>query len=171
MDALFADLTDPGIVISVVGLDSHLPGRQGNHWQPALLQRHGAQGNGDLLPRGKQHIQFAPGRMGVDLVGFFDQVIRRVALGGKHDDYIIACFICISDNICHMVYALCIGHGRTAEFLHNQTHSCSLLFLLYSRKKSCCSIVRRPLIPVHKVLRTPAALPHTAATFPAAFSA
>ena len=58
LDALGIDLLDAGVGIGAGGLDAHLPGGKAHHRQAHVLQRHSAQGDGDLLSGTQEHIHF-----------------------------------------------------------------------------------------------------------------
>ena len=89
-DPLGVDLLDPGIGMYLGGLDAHLPCRQRHAGQAHGLQCHGAQGDGDLLAGGQQHIHLPLGRLRVDLLRLGNEIVRRVPLGGQDYDDVIA---------------------------------------------------------------------------------
>ena len=132
LDALGVDALDAGVGVDGGGLDAHLPGRQGHAGQAHGLQRHGAKSHGNLLPRGKKHIQLPLGGVGVDLLRLFNQVVGGVPLGGQDHDDIVALYIGLRDDSGDILDTLGVPHGAAAEFLYDQTHESIFLFRLKS---------------------------------------
>ena len=122
LDALGVDLLDAGAAVAAVGLEAGLPAGQGDHGQAHGLNGHGAQGAGDLLAGGQQHIHLPLGCVGVDLLGLFNEVVGGVALGGEDRHHLVALSVGVRDDLRHVADAVGVGHGGPAEFLYNQSH-------------------------------------------------
>ncbi len=122
LDALGVDLLDPRVTVGTAGVDAHLPSSQAHHREPHPLQRHGAQGDGDLLTGAQEHIHLPLGGVGVDLLCPFNEVVSGVPLGGQDHQHLVTGSISISDNPRYILDALGIPDGAAAEFLYNQLH-------------------------------------------------
>ena len=90
------------------------------------LDRHGHQGDGDLLAGGQEHVHLACGRMLADFLGELDQFVGGVAAGADNDDDLVAGFLG-ADRFASGVHdALGVRHAAAAELLHDQRHLSSL---------------------------------------------
>ena len=110
LQAVGLNVLDPSRAVHRVGVKSGLPAQQADHRKAHTLNGHGQQRNGDLLPGGQQLIHFSGCCVGVDLFGLFNQIIGGIALGGHHDNHIIAGLISVRHDACHIVYTLGIGY-------------------------------------------------------------
>ena len=113
---------DAGVPVRGVGLYPCLPAGERDHRIAHGLDCHGAQGAGDLLAGGEQHIHLPLGGVGIDLFGFGDEVVSGVALGGEDGHHVVSPPVCLSNNTGHVADAVRIRNGRPAEFLHNESH-------------------------------------------------
>ena len=132
LNALGINLFDAGIRVDACGLNAHLPGRQGDAGQAHALQCHGAQGHGDLLAGGEQHIHLPLGGVGIDLLRLGDEIIGGVTLSGQDHDHVVARQIGLRDDAGDVADALGVLHRGTAEFLYDQTHMVSFFALDWS---------------------------------------
>ena len=110
LDALGVDGLDAGAAVVAVGLEARLPAGEGDHREAQGLDGHGAEGAGDLLSGGQQHIHLTLGRPGVDLLRLFDQVVGGVALGGQHRHHLVALAVGLRDDPGHVPQPLRVGH-------------------------------------------------------------
>ena len=108
--------------IGGVGAEARLPARQGDHRVAHGLDGHGAQGAGDLLTGGQQHIHLPLGGVGVDLRGLGNQIIRGVALGGEDRHDPVAPAVGLGYDAGHVADAVGIRDGAAAEFLNDESH-------------------------------------------------
>ena len=116
------DALDAGVAIGGVGAEARLPARQGDHRVAHGLDGHGAQGAGDLLAGGQQHIHLPLGGVGVDLRGLGNQIIRGVALGGEDRHDPVAPAVGLGYDAGHVADAVGIRDGAAAEFLNDESH-------------------------------------------------
>ena len=139
--ALCRHALDPRIRIVAVGFQADLPAGQRNHGKAELLDRHGEQRHGNHLTGVQQDVHLALGRMIVQLRGLCDQVIRRVALRGYDDHYLVACLRRLGHDVRDILQALGVCNRSAAELLHNKTHICyvsSLYRLPQARSRFKC---------------------------------
>ena len=122
LDALSLDALDARPAIGGVGVHTGLPAGERDHLIAHGLDGHGAQRNGDLFPRGQQHIHLPLGRMGVDLRRLGDQIIGGIPLGGEHHHHTVPLAIGLCDDPGHVAHAVRVGDRAAAEFLYNECH-------------------------------------------------
>ena len=119
LDAFRIQAADPGAAVFRIGAQTHLPPQQGDGGNPHLLQRHGAEGNGDLLSGDHKHIQLAAVGLRADLMRLRDQVVGGVPLGGEDDDHVVSGFLRFRDDAGHPPELGGIRNGGAAEFLYD----------------------------------------------------
>ena len=122
LDALGLDALDAGVAVSGIGVHARLPAGEGDHLIAHPLNGHGAQGDGDLLAGGQEHIHLPLGGVGIELLGLGDQVVGGVPLGGEHHHHAVALLIGLGDDPGHVAHAVRVGDRAAAEFLYNQCH-------------------------------------------------
>ena len=113
---------DAGVAVGRVGAEARLPPGQGDHRIAHGLDGHGAQGAGDLLPGGQQHIHLPLGGVGVDLRRLGDEIVGGVPLGGEHRHHLMAPAVGLGDDAGHVADAVGVRNRAPAEFLYNQSH-------------------------------------------------
>ena len=98
-------------------------------FSPSALDRHGHEGDGDLLAGRQQHVHLAGRRMLADLAGQGDELIGGVAAGADDDDDLAARLLRPNGPPGRPHDPLRRRHTAAAEFLHDQTHDVSLMLL------------------------------------------
>ena len=88
---------------------------------PERLDRHGHQGDGDLLAGGQQHVHLAGRRLLADLAGQLDQLVGGVAAGADDDDDLIAGLLGADGPPGRRHDPLGGRHAGAAELLHDKT--------------------------------------------------
>ena len=100
-------------------MESRLPAGEGHHGVAHLLDGHGAQGAGNLLAGGQEHIHLSARGVGIELQGFLNEIVRGVSLGGEHHHHIVSLFVCVGDDAGHIAHTLRICHRGTSKFLYD----------------------------------------------------
>ena len=103
-------------------MEARLPAGQGDHRIAHGLDGHGAQGTGDLLAGGQEHIHLPLGGLRVDFRRFINQVVGGVSLGGEDRDDVIAFAVRLGDDTRHVANPVRIRHRGPAKFLYDQSH-------------------------------------------------
>ena len=99
---------DVFVAVNGVGEHSRLPASQRDGLIAHLLNGHGAQGNGDLLAGGQQHIHLTLRGRGVDFFCFFNQIIGGIALSRYNNNNLIAGFISARNNVSNVKHAFSV---------------------------------------------------------------
>ena len=120
LDALGAHSLDSGVTVRRICEHPCLPARERDGLITHTLNAHGAQGNGDLLSSGQEHIHLPLGSVGIELLCFFDQVVGGVPLGGQDHHNIVASLIGIGDDTGHISELISVSHRAAAKFLYNE---------------------------------------------------
>lgn len=102
---------DARLVVDRVGDDPGLAAREGLGLVAQRPDRHGQQGHRDPLASGQQHVELASGGDRGDLLREFDELVRRVAHGGHHDDDLMAGLLGVDDPAGYALDALGIRYG------------------------------------------------------------
>ncbi len=106
------------LVWEVVGDDARLGAGQGDRAVAEVVDRHGAQGAGDALAGGQEHVHLARvGRDG-DLLGHRDQLVGGLATRRQNRHDAEAGLALLDDPLGGVLDALGVGHGGAAE-LHD----------------------------------------------------
>ena len=120
LDAVGADVEDHRLGVGLVGDDPGLGAGQRDRQVPEVVDRHRAQGAGDALARGQQHVHLAGvGRRG-DLLGHRDQLVGGLAAGGEDRDDRVAAFARGHDPAGGALDPLGVRHRGAAELHHHQ---------------------------------------------------
>jgi hypothetical protein len=83
------DVADARLVVGAVGADLHLGAGVGARRAADGLQRHGQQGDGDLLAGGQQHVEFPRRRPRLQGLGQADQPVGLAGHGGDDDHHLV----------------------------------------------------------------------------------
>ena len=121
-DPFGVNALDAGVSVGGVGAEPRLPPGQGDDRIAHSLNGHGAQGTGNLLPGGQEHIHLPLGAVGIDFSGLGDEVVGGVPLGGEHHHHVMAAAVSLCDNAGHVADAVGVRNGASAEFLYNESH-------------------------------------------------
>ncbi len=110
--------------------DARLVAGHGDGFHPKVLDRHTEECNGDLLPRGEEHIQFTRIRIGAHFTCQGDQPVGISRTGGKHHDEFVSGVLARHHPARHRLDPLNVG-DRSATILLNHkchTNATSLVF-------------------------------------------
>ena len=145
-DALPLHPLDAGVSVAGVGAEARLPAGERHHREAHALDGHGAQGAGDLLAGGQQHVQLPLRGGGVDLGGLLNELVRRVPLGGQHRHHPVPFLISIGYDAGHVADFLPIRHRRPAEFLYDQCHKFFILSWNFHAVWDCRALARQSIL-------------------------
>ncbi len=115
----FVDAEDARLGEGIVGEDAHLRAGVALGLQAQVLQRHGQQGDGDLLAGGDHHVQFARIGLSLDLLGQPDQAVGLARHGGQHHHHLMSEHFEFGDALGDGADALHAADRGAAVFLYD----------------------------------------------------
>jgi hypothetical protein len=121
-DASRRDIDDPGFPVRTIRYHAGLGAGERAGLVAQVGDGHGQQRHGDPLAGGQQHVQLAARRQRTDLLGQIEQLIRRVAHGGHHDDDVVARLLGRDDPLGDPLDAARVGDGGATVLLHDKGH-------------------------------------------------
>ncbi len=118
--ALRGDVFDAGPRVRAVRNDADLSAGEADGWFAKFMDRHGQQGDGDLLAGGQKHVHFTSGWRFADFLGQRNKFIGRIAAGANHDDDLVAFLLSANGSPRRRHDPLRRRDAGAAEFLYDQ---------------------------------------------------
>ena len=138
---LVAILSDPRNPVFVNDNDAFIPeiwAQEGllllenNLVAAQLVHRDGHERHRYLLAGGHEHVQLAPRRILIDLVGHLVEPVGCVTASGNSRDNAVAVELGLHNAACRRQAAIGVGHRRAPEFHHDRRHSNGPFLLIAS---------------------------------------